>query len=153
MKAENVTATLDLALKASGLGQTKVIPRPRLLSDNGSSYIAADLAKWLDGQNMEHVRDAPYHPMTQGKIERWHQTLKNRILLENYYLPDDLEAQIEAFVADYNHLRYHESIGKPRAGRRLLRAGPDHSDQKRKDQTADNSQSPLATPSASRITS
>ena len=56
----------------------------------GSSYIAADLAKWLDGQNMEHARAAPYHPMTQGKIERWHQTLKNRILLENYYLPGDL---------------------------------------------------------------
>ena len=48
--------------------------------------------------------------MTQGKIERWHQTLKNRILLENYYLPGDLENQIEIFVADYNHRRYHESI-------------------------------------------
>jgi putative transposase len=60
---------------------------------------------------MKHVRGAPYHPMTQGKIERWHQTLKNRILLENYYLPGDLETQIEAFVADHNHLRYHESIG------------------------------------------
>ena len=36
---------------------------------------------------------------------------KNRILLENYYLPGDLEAQVEAFVADYNHRRYHESIG------------------------------------------
>ena len=60
---------------------------------------------------MAHVRGAPYHPMTQGKIERWHQTLKNRILLENYYLPGDLEAQIETFVADYNHRRYHESIG------------------------------------------
>src|SRR5262249_27704724 len=107
MKAEDVTATLDLALKASGLDQAKAIHRPRLLSDNGSSYIAADLAKWLDDQNMEHVRGAPYHPMTQGKIERWHQTLKNRIPLENYYLPGDLEAQIEAFVADYNHLRYH----------------------------------------------
>ena len=110
MKVEDVTATLDLALKASGLDQAKVIHRPRLLSDNGSSYIAADLTKWLDGQNMEHVRGAPYHPMTQGKIERWHQTLKNRILLENYYLPGDLETQIAAFVADYNHLRYHESI-------------------------------------------
>ena len=84
--------------------------RPRLLSDNGSSYVAGDLAKWLDGQDMKHVRGAPYHPMTQGKIERWHQTLKNRILLENYYLPGDLEAQIAAFVADYNHRRYHESI-------------------------------------------
>ena len=48
--------------------------------------------------------------MTQRKIERWHLTLKNRILLENYYLPGELEARIEAFVAHYNHLRYHESI-------------------------------------------
>ena len=111
MKAEDVVATLDLALKASGLDQATVVHRPRLLSDNGSSYISADLAKWLDGQDMDHVRGAPYHPMTQGKIERWHQTLKNRILLENYYLPGDLEAEIGAFVVDYNHLRYHESLG------------------------------------------
>ena len=54
---------------------------------------------------------APFHPQTQGKIERWHQTLKNRILLENYYLPGDLEAQINAFVDHYNHQRYHEAIG------------------------------------------
>ena len=111
MKAEDVTATLDLALKASGLDQAKVVHRPRLLSDNGSSYVSADLAEWLDRQDMDHVRGAPYHPMTQGKIERWHQTLKNRILLENYYLPGDLEAEIGTFVADYNHLRYHESLG------------------------------------------
>jgi putative transposase len=111
MKAEDVTATLDLALEASGLGQATVVHRPRLLSDNGSSYISADLAKWLDGHDMSHVRGAPYHPMTQGKIERWHQTLKNRILLENYYLPGDLEAEVGDFVAHYNHLRYHESLG------------------------------------------
>ena len=59
---------------------------------------------------MSHVRGAPYHPQTQGKIERWHQTLKNRILLENYFLPGDLEKQIEAFVDHYNHQRYHESL-------------------------------------------
>ena len=59
---------------------------------------------------MQHVRGAPYHPMTQGKIERWHQTLKNHILLENYYLLGELKAQIGNFVAYYNHLRYHESI-------------------------------------------
>jgi putative transposase len=111
MTAEDVTATLDLALKASGLDRATVVHRPRLLSDNGSSYISADLAKWLNGQNMDHVRGAPYHPMTQGKIERWHQTLKNRILLENYYLPGDLETGVGSFVADYNHLRYHESLG------------------------------------------
>jgi putative transposase len=58
---------------------------------------------------MVHIRGAPCHPQTQGKIERWHQTLKNRILLENYYLPGDLEAQIARFVEHYNFRRYHES--------------------------------------------
>ena len=91
MKAQDVTATLDLALAASGLDQMNVVHRPRLLSDNGSSYVASDLADWLDKQKIEHVRGAPYHPQTQGKIERWHQTLKNQILLEHYYLPGDLE--------------------------------------------------------------
>ena len=110
MKADDVTATLEMALDASGLDKAKVLHRPRLLSDNGSSYVSDDLAKWMERHNMAHVRGAPYHPMTQGKIERWHQTLKNRILLENYYLPGDLQAQIEAFVADYNYRRYHESI-------------------------------------------
>jgi transposase InsO family protein len=111
MRAEDVTATLELALQASGLDHAKPADRPRLLSDNGSSYVAGDLAKWLGARNIKHLHGAPYHPMTQGKIERWHQTLKNRILLENYFLPGDLEAQIAAFVDDYNNRRYHESIG------------------------------------------
>ena len=92
MKAEDVTATLDLALRASGLEKAKPADRPKLLSDNGSSYIAGDLATWLADRQIKHLRGAPYHPMTQGKIERWH--LKNRILLEHYFLPGDLEAQI-----------------------------------------------------------
>ena len=109
MKAADVTATIELALTASGLdGGGK---RPRLLSDNGSSYVAGDLAKWLGNQGIAHVRGAPNHPMTQGKIERWHQTMKNRVLLENYFLPGDLERQIGVFVDHYNHRRYHESIG------------------------------------------
>ncbi len=110
MKTEDVTDTLTLALTASGCDQAHVRHKPRLLSDNGSSYISGDLNEWLDEQRMTHVRGAPYHPQTQGKIERWHQTLKNRILLENYFLPGDLERQIEAFVDHYNHRRYHESI-------------------------------------------
>jgi putative transposase len=108
MKAVDVTETIDRALVVSGLSGNG--PRPRLLSDNGSSYIAADLAEWLDSKRISHVRSAPYHPMTQGKIERWHQTMKNRILLENYYLPGDLEAQIDAFIDYYNSRRYHESL-------------------------------------------
>jgi len=110
MRAEDVTDTLELALTASGCDQAHVRHKPRLLSDNGPSYIAAELAEWIEAQNMSHVRGAPLHPQTQGKIERWHQTLKNRILLENYFLPGDLERQIEAFVEHYNHRRYHESL-------------------------------------------
>ena len=110
MKAEDVTNTLGLALKASGCDRARVRHKPRLLSDNGASYISGDLAEWLQDKGMSHVRGAPYHPQTQGKIERWHQTLKNRILLENYFFPGDLEASIEAFVDHYNHQRYHESI-------------------------------------------
>ena len=110
MKAEDVTETLEQALNASGLDRATARHRPRLLSDNGSSYIATELAQWIEDHQMKHVRGAPYHPMTQGKIERWHQTLKNRILLEHYYLPGDLEASIEAFVEHYNHHRYHESL-------------------------------------------
>jgi len=110
MKVGDVTDTLELALLASGCDQVNVVHKPRLLSDNGSSYISGDLAEWLDDKGMDHVRGAPYHPQTQGKIERWHQTLKNRILLENYFFPEDLKAQIEVFVDHYNHHRYHESI-------------------------------------------
>ena len=110
MRADDVTETLNLALKASGCDRAEAVHKPRLLSDNGSSYISGDLAEWLEDQKIDHVRGAPYHPQTQGKIERWHQTLKNRILLENYFLPGDLERQIGAFVDHYNNHRYHESI-------------------------------------------
>ena len=110
MKAEDVTDTLNLALVASGCDQ-----RP------GASTAAAAFRQWpvlhrrrprrlASGSGMDHTRGAPCHPQTQGKIERWHQTLKNRILLENYFLPGDLEAQIAAFVEHYNHRRYHESL-------------------------------------------
>ena len=110
MKASDVTDTLELALQASGCDQVNVHHRPRLLSDNGSSYIATELAEWLEDKGMDHVRGAPYHPQTQGKIERWHQTLKNRILLENYFLPGDLKGRIGRFISHYNQRRYHESL-------------------------------------------
>ena len=110
MAASDVTDTLNLALQASGLERVAVVHRPRLLSDNGPCYVSGELAQWLERERMRHTRGAPFHPMTQGKIERWHQTLKNRILLEHYYLPGDLEAEIATFVDHYNTRRYHESL-------------------------------------------
>ena len=111
MRVDDVTDTLEMALQASGCDTANVVHKPRLLSDNGPSYVARDLAAWLDDKGIEHVRGAPLHPQTQGKIERWHQTLKNRILLENYFLPGHLEQELEAFVDYYNNRRYHESLG------------------------------------------
>jgi putative transposase len=110
MCTSDVPAKLDQRLAASGLDSATALHRPRLLSDNGAPYVAGDLADWLDAKGMRHVRGAPYHPQTQGKIERSHQTLKNHILTENYYLPRDLDEQIGAFVEHYNHVRYHGSI-------------------------------------------
>jgi putative transposase len=110
MAASDVTDTLELALQASGLDQKPPERRPRLLSDNGPSYVASDLSDWLKDQGMKHTRGKPYHPMTQGKIERWHLSLKSRILLENYYLPGDLEQAVTDFVEHYNHRRYHEAL-------------------------------------------
>ena len=83
---------------------------PSLRRCYGPCYIARELSDWLQDRDIDHTRGAPCHPQTQGKIERWHQTLKNRILLENYFLPGDLEIQIAAFVERYNHRRYHESL-------------------------------------------
>jgi len=125
MRADDVTATLEEALVASGCDRATVAHRPRLLSDNGSSYISGDLAKWLEEQRMDHVRGAPNHPQTQGSErgpwprggraspvnERWHQTLKNRILMENNYLPGALEQAIGDLIEHYNNQRYHESLG------------------------------------------
>ena len=105
MRTVDVTDTLDLAPAASGCDRATVLHKPRLLSDNGHSYIAREQAEYIEASKISHVRGAPMRPQTQGKIERWHQTLKNRILLENSFLHGDLEAQIEALVEHYSNQR------------------------------------------------
>ena len=110
MTATDVSDTLAMALRNSGLERVRVRHRPRLLSDNGPSYVSAQLGSWLAEHGMTHTRGKPYHPMTQGKIERYHRSMKNQILLENYYLPGQLEARLAEFVDYYNSRRYHESL-------------------------------------------
>lgn len=110
MSTEDVKDTLDLAIQKSGVDTVKVRHRPRLLSDNGACYLAKDLQDYLTEREMEHSRGRPYHPMTQGKIERYHRTMKNIIRLQNYYLPWELEREISFFVEYYNHGRVHESL-------------------------------------------
>jgi transposase InsO family protein len=111
MAATDVKETLDRAIETTGVTDVRVRHRPRLLSDNGSAYISKELASYLAEKGIAHARGRPYHPMTQGKIERYHRTMKNVVALENYYAPWDLEQQLERFVRWYNHERYHESLG------------------------------------------
>jgi transposase InsO family protein len=110
MSALDVSNTLDDARAFTGVDQVKVKHKPRLLSDNGPCYIASELSDYLADNGMTHTRGRPYHPQTQGKIERWHRSMKNQILLENYYLPGELKIALQQFVSYYNHERYHESL-------------------------------------------
>jgi putative transposase len=110
MGATDVTETLDEALAITGVDQVKIKHRPRLLSDNGSAYLSGELRDYLDERRMTHTRGRPYHPQTQGKIERYHRTMKNVVKLENYYFPWELEAALRDFVAYYNNERYHEAL-------------------------------------------
>ncbi len=110
MSAMYVQETLDLALKKTGLNHVKVRLNPRLLSDNGPCYVSKDLKAYLEARDIMHIRSAPYHTQTQGKIERYHRTIRNVINLEHYYFPGELEKAIDGFVTYYNFQRYHESI-------------------------------------------
>lgn len=108
MKSEDVKRTVDKAIRKAKLITKQ---RPKLLSDNGSCYIASDLKSYLkDNLGMDQIHGRPMHPQTQGKIERYHRTMKNVVKLDNYYAPEELEKAIEKFVHRYNHERYHESL-------------------------------------------
>lgn len=107
MRGEDAKGIIKKALDKTGIPPEN---RPRLLSDNGSCYISGDLQVYLDDEDIKHVRGKPHHPQTQGKIERYHRSMKNVILLENYYSPEELETEIASFVDYYNNRRYHESL-------------------------------------------
>lgn len=108
MKVQDVKRTVDRAIIKARI---KTKQRPRLLSDNGSCYIASELKDYLkNNHGMDQVHGRPMHPQTQGKIERYHRTMKNVVKLDNYYSPEELITALEKFVNTYNNERYHESL-------------------------------------------
>ena len=111
MSTDEAKGTLEEAIQFTGVRHVSIINHPRLLSDNGPCYVSKAFEEYLDVEGISHIRGKPYHPMTQGKIERYHRSMKNIIRLANYYLPSELEDQIELFVKFYNHERYHEALG------------------------------------------
>jgi transposase InsO family protein len=111
MGTKDARKTLNIARKVAGIpGQIAVEDRPRLLSDNGSAFVSREMQKYLAKHHMDHVRGAPYHPQTQGKIERYHRSLKNIVKLDIYYFPWELDQAIASFNAYYNTQRFHESL-------------------------------------------
>lgn len=111
MAATDVKDTLDLAVEKTGVTDARVRHRPRLLSDNGPAYISKELETYLAEKQITHTRGRPYHPMTQGKIERYHRTMKSAVTLRHYHAPWELKRELERFVEHYNHERYHEALG------------------------------------------
>ena len=110
MRAEDAESTLKLALSKAEIEKVKVYHKPCLLSDNGPAYHSKELAQFLKERRIKHIHGAPYHPMTQGKIERWHRSMKNVVKLQHYYSPSELESAISEWVEYYNNQRYHESL-------------------------------------------
>ncbi len=107
MKVEDVQRTVEKALALAGLQNGQ---RPKLLSDNGSCYIAAEFKEYLRNKGVKPIHGRSNHPQTQGKIERYHRTMKNIVKLNHYFCPDELIDAVGDFVHYYNHKRYHESL-------------------------------------------
>ena len=107
MKAEDVERTIEQALLKAGLGKGQ---RPKLLSDNGACYIASELKDYLKTKGISQVHGKINHPQTQGKIERYHRSMKNVVKLDHYFCPEELNVALENFVHYYNYQRYHESL-------------------------------------------
>ena len=85
MTSDDVSRTIDKAIEKAGI--TFQNP-PCLLSDNGSCYIASSLKQYLCKEyNIKHIHGKPLHPQTQGKIERYHRSMKNVIKLNHYFCP------------------------------------------------------------------
>jgi len=110
MSTEEVKETIETAIGFTGMRNPTLWHRPRLLSDNGPCYVSKALREYLEAEGIRHTRGKPYHPMTQGKIERYHRSMKNLLLLEHYYSPSELDHQIGRFVSYYNNDRYHEAL-------------------------------------------
>ena len=107
MGAPDVMQTVNKALYFTGLSKKNA---PKLLSDNGSCYISTELNEFLKHKGIKSIHGRPCHPQTQGKIERYHRTMKNVVKLDNYYSPEELVRALEKFIYYYNNERYHESI-------------------------------------------
>ena len=111
MTSDSFIEVVQDAVDKTGMTEVPVADRTTLLSDNGSGYVSRAFGDYLRLVGIRHILATPYHPQTNGKLERYHRTIKRDVNQIPYEVPTDLEAAIDAFVSYYNHHRYHMALG------------------------------------------
>jgi len=111
MSANSLIEVIQEAVDATGMTDVPVDDRTRLLSDNGAGYVSRTFRDYLHLVGIHHILAAPYHPQTNGKLERYHQSIKREVNQLPYELPGQLERAIADFVDYYNYRRYHKALG------------------------------------------
>ena len=111
MASNSLIDVVQKAIDATGMTDVPVEDRTMLLSDNGPGYISRQFGDYLRLVGIRHILASPFHPQTNGKIERYHRTLKGELSLMPYEMPGELEEAIMAFIEYYNYRRYHEGLG------------------------------------------
>ena len=110
MTSDSFIEVVQDAVDKTGMTEVPVADRTRLLSDNGSGYVSRAFGDYLRLVGIRHILATPFHPQTNGKLERYHQTIKRDVNQVPYEVPSDLEAAIAAFVSYYNYRRYHMAL-------------------------------------------
>lgn len=111
MTAETFSEVVQKAVEWTGMEQVPIQDRTRLLTDRGPGYLARAFEDYLKELKIRHIYCSPHHPQTNGKLERFHETLKSKTNLLVYTSPDSLRAVMAEFIDFYRYRRYHEGIG------------------------------------------
>lgn len=110
MTSDSLIQVVQLAIDATGMTEVPLEDRTRLLSDDGPGYVSRAFRDYLGLVGIRHILAAPYHPQTDGKLERYHQSIKQDVNQVPYEVPGDLEVATLGFVDYYNHRRYHKAL-------------------------------------------